>query len=326
MIILIYGDDALRVKERVEDMREKFVQKFDPTRMNADDFSFPNAEGEKSTVVGALQASPFLAEKRMVVIRGLLSSLKKADVTFWSPVFSMIPPSTIAVFADILEVAKLQKTEGYKNLAAQPDVHLYPLLPLEGRELATWAMQRAKEHGADITAPLLSRLLTRVVADTWRVDAELRKLAAYAGGLPITEKMIDELVARDVEENIFAFLDTLSANNPKQTLARLADERHAGAGDFQLFGMLVRQIRLLTQVRDLMDERLGVTKTDVADALGLHPFVAQKILSEARLWSKERLRTLHTLAFDLDHAAKTGLDPEIAVDRLVSAMLLHRAG
>ena len=325
MIILIYGEDALRVKERVEDMRQKFVAKFDPAGMNLDEFAFPGAEGERSTVVGALQASPFLGDKRMVVIRGLLSSLKKTDNAFWLPVFPLLPSSTIAIFADVVEIAKIQKTDAHKTLAAQKDAHLYPLLPLEGRELTLWAMARAKEHGANIAPTLLARLLTRVANDSWRLDAELRKLAAYANGAPITEAMIGELVARDVEENIFAFLDTLSANNPKQTLARLADERHAGAGDFQLFGMLVRQIRLLLQVRNLMEERIGVTKTDVADTLGMHPFVAQKILTEARKWSPERLAKLHNLAFDLDRAAKTGLDAEIAVDRLVSAMLLHRA-
>lgn len=325
MIILIYGEDALRVKERVEDMKKKFVEKFDPAGMNLDEFAFPGAEGDKSTVVGALQASPFLGDKRMVVIRGLVSSLKKTDNTFWLPVFPTIPASTIAIFADIAEISKLQKTEAHKTLAALNDVHLYPLLPLEGRELTLWVTSRAKEYGANISSALLARLLARVANDSWRVDAELRKLSAYANGAPITEAMIGELVARDVEENIFAFLDTLSANNPKQTLAKLADERHAGAGDFQLFGMLVRQIRLLLQVRNLMTERIGVTKADVADALGMHPFVAQKILAESRKWSPDRLKKLHNLAFDLDRAAKTGLDPQIAVDRLVSAMLLHRA-
>ena len=133
--------------------------------------------------------------------------------------------------------------------------------------------------------------------------------------------MIRTLVSSEYRENIFALMDAMSADRASFALKKLHEERVAGADEFPLFGMLMRQIRLLLQVRSLCDESPNVGKQDVANALGLHPFVAQKVLGEARRRSFERMKEWHGLASDLDLSMKRGLAPDVAVDRLVAAML-----
>ena len=85
--------------------------------------------------------------------------------------------------------------------------------------------------------------------------------------------------------------------------------------------MLVRQIRLLLQVRALCDEAPRTGKQDVANRLGIHPFVAQKLLAEVARRSSLTLESMHSRASELDLAMKRGLDPSVAVDRLVAMML-----
>lgn len=322
MIIFIYGDDALRVKERAIDMRQKFAEKFDPAGMNVDEFVVKDGlDAERGAVIGAAQASPFLAEKRMVVIRNLVSSLKKAESKPWLEGFLKVPSSTILIFADSVPPTALEKSEIFKVLQGQPDVHVYPLPQLEGGELSTWSMARAKFHGVTISTSALSSLLGRTGSDSWRIDAELQKLGAYAGGEAVTQAMVTELVRVESDEDIFAFMDALASGQAVRTLQKLAEERSAGADAFQLFGMLARQVRLLLQARAILDANSRAQKQDLADGLGIHPFVAQKLLSEVRSWPAEKLETLHGLAFKLDKSMKTGLDPDIAVDRLVASFL-----
>jgi DNA polymerase-3 subunit delta len=322
VIIFIYGDDALRVKERAEDMRQKFAEKFDPTGMNVDEFVVRDSfDAERGTVIGAAQASPFLSEKRMVVVRGLVSSLKKAEARPWVEGFTRVPSSTILIFADAVASSALEKSEIFKALKDTPDVHAYPLPQLEGGELTTWAMSRAKLHGAILMPAMLSALLSRTGSDSWRIDAELQKLAAYANGRPIDQKMITDLVRVESEADIFAFMDALSSGQSARALGKLAEEREAGGDEFQLFGMLLRQIRLLMQARDVLDRNPKAMKQEFADALSVHPFVAQKLLNEVRSWSPAKLESLHGLAFKLDKSMKTGLAPDISVDRLVSSFL-----
>jgi DNA polymerase III subunit delta len=322
VIIFIYGDDALRVKERAEDMRQKFVEKFDPAGMNLDEFTVrASVDTERGAVMGAAQASPFLSEKRMVIIRGLVSTLKKADAKPWVEGFARVPSSTIVIFADVVAATTLEKAELFKALKAIPDVHTYPLPQLEGSELTSWTKQRAALHQADLSTAMLSLLLSRTGSDSWRIDAELQKLAAYAHGTPIDQDMIMSLVPADAQEDIFAFLDALATGQPAKVLAKLASERQAGTDDFQIFGMLTRQIRLLLQARSVLDSNPQATKQTLAETLSVHPFVAQKLFQETRSWSAQRLERLHTLAFTLDRSLKSGLASDVSVDRLVTAFL-----
>ncbi len=322
MIIFIYGDDTLRVKERAEDMRQKFVEKFDPTGINVDEFVVRDGlESERGTVIGAAQASPFLSEKRMVVIRGLVSSVRKTESKLWVEGFSRVPSSTIVIFADAVAPATLEKSEIFKSLKDTPDVHVYPLPQLEGHELTAWVAARAKVHGAILLPAVLAALLARTGNDSWLIDAELQKLAAYANGVPIDQKMITELVRVESQEDIFGFMDALSSGQSSRALGKLAEEREAGTDEFQLFGMLLRQIRLLLQARDVVDSNSKAMKQDIADALSVHPFVAQKLLNEVRSWSPAKLESLHGLASKLDKSMKTGLAPDVSVDRLVTSFL-----
>lgn len=322
MIIFIYGDDTLRVKERASEMRQKFADKFDPAGMNVDEFVVKDGlDAERGAVIGAAQASPFLAEKRMVIIRNLVSSLKKAESKPWLEGFSKVPSSTILIFADSVTPAALEKSEIFKVLHDQPDVHTYSLPQLEGGELTSWSAARAKFHGVNISSSVLSSLLARTGNDSWRIDAELQKLGAYAAHEPVTPAMVTALVRVESDEDIFAFMDALASGQAVKTLQKLSEERAAGADAFQLFGMLARQIRLLLQARAILDLNPKAQKQDLADGLSIHPFVAQKLLTEVRSWSAEKLESLHGLAFKLDKSMKTGLDPDISVDRLVTSFL-----
>ncbi len=323
MIVLVYGDDAFRVAMRTRDLIEKFALKFDPARMNIDTFvCVKKNDSVLPRITDAVMASPFLTTKRMVCAEGMFSTITtKPDAEPWIAMLGRVPESTILVVSDSAPQEKVEKTEVWKRVSGMPDVHIYPFPLLSGAALHTWVIDRAKVHGAIMVPAAASALVSRAGNDSWRLETDIAKLAAYAGGAPVSEAMIDAVVSREYREDIFAFMDAMSADRAPFALQRLHQERMGGADEFALFGMLVRQIRLLVQVRALCDERGNVGKQDVADALGLHPFVAQKVLSEARRRSLTCMREWHSLAADLDGAMKRGLAASVAVDRLVAAML-----
>ncbi len=323
MMLFVYGDDHLRVKERTEDLKKKFLDKYDPTGMNVDDFVVKEGSlPDVGDILQATQAAPFLTEKRLVVIRGLVSALKKADAKSWTEGFLRTPSSTVILFSDELSQSDFDKKELAKALASVPDAHKYPLPKLEGAELIVWAKERVLRLGVIITPTLLQDIFQRTKNDAWRIDAELQKLAAYANGEPVTSAMVDLLVRSDSEADIFAFMDALASPSPLKALKKLENERASGSDDFQLYGMLMRQLRLLIQARAVLETKRDATKQDIANAVKIHPFVAQKVLQEVRDWSKEDLLRTHELALKLDKAMKSGIKPEISVDRLVSEWLV----
>ncbi len=323
MFLFVYGDDHLRVKERTEDLKRKFLEKYDPTGMNVDDFVIRDkALPDVGDILQSTQAAPFLAEKRFVVIRGLVDAVKKTEAKSWIEGLSRTPSSTVILFSDNVSADEFEKKELAKALSVMPEAHKYPLARLEGSELINWAKERVLRLGAIITPALLQEIFSRTKDNAWRIDAELQKLAAYANGEPISEVMIDLLVRPDTEADIFAFMDALASPSAAKALKKLENERSSGSDDFQLYGMLLRQLRLLIQARAVLETKKDASKQDLATALKIHPFVAQKILSEVKSWSKRELLETHKLAMKLDKAMKSGIKPEISVDRLVSEWLV----
>lgn len=323
MLLFVYGDDHLRVKERVDDLKKKFLEKYDPAAMNVDEFVITaKSDLEPGKILNAVQASPFLSEKRLIIITGLVESVTKAEAKPWIAGFERAPESSVVIFSDDLSVENFSKKELGKTLSILPNVHTYPLPRLAGAELIAWARERVVKLGLTITPSVLDEILRRTKDDAWRTGGELEKLSAYARHEPVTMEMVDLLVRADYEADIFGFMDALASPVPRKALDKLFSERKAGGDDFALFGMLLRQIRLLIQARSVLDDNPKAQKQDIASLLAIHPFVAQKLLAEVRSWAAIDLAKTHALAQKLDLAMKSGIKPAISVDRLVSEWLI----
>jgi DNA polymerase-3 subunit delta len=323
MILLVYGDDGFRVKERVKEFVKRFQEKHDPAGLNYDEIVFSiKSECDCARVADAITASPFLAEKRMVRVNGVLSFVTtKSDAARWATTFERVPQSTIVVLVDVGPKEKIEKTDLFKRITAMKDVHVYPYGTMSGSELRAWVQQRAIEHGATLVPAIADRLIDRVGSDSWRLENEIAKLSAYAGSAPIDETMIRAIVSTEYHDDMFGMIDALSSGKAVFALQKLAEERAAGVEEFPLFGMIARHIRLLLCAKAYCEEHPHAGKQDIADAFEIHPFVAQKALAEAKRYSFAQIRAWHTSATELDSAMKRGLSADLAVDRLVAALL-----
>jgi len=328
MIIFIYGDDGPRLKTKLLQLTTQFTTKFDTTGLNlASFYNSPPAMGELvgaltyPDVLQAVMSSPFLSEKRMVIVHNLMDGLKKDDAIMWADGLAKTPSSTILVLVDNLDPTKVEKHELFKRLKDGAEVHTYAEVKREGAALYSWLIDEAKKQGAQLSLSVATDLATRVGDDAWQLQNELAKVVAYANGAAITTTMLDLLVQSSSESNIFAFVDAISQRDAKNALRLLATERAAGSVDFYLLTMLARQIRILLQICVLLADEPGAA-ADVAKRLSLHPFVAGKATSQAKRFTLLQLLNLHQLLVKLDHDAKTGgLDAGLAVDRLVAEML-----
>lgn len=323
MLIFVYGDDALRVSEKVHEMRDRFLAKFDASGMNLAEFPTPGASDLPfAEILQATQSAPFLSEKRMVIIRGLLDSVKKTEHKQWVDGLHRIPASTIVVLAEDLDAKAVEKHGIFTAVKDVAEMHHYPQEKLAGAALTKWITERARRQGATIDPKTADMLAARVGDDVWRLGQETDKLAAYAQGA-ITAPMLDLLVARDSASNIFSLVDAVAGRDARTALRLLHEERLAGSADLYVLAMLARQLRLLLQVKYLTTERAGVDKSTVATALALHPFVAQKTLAQAGKYTLSALAGLHGLVTRMDRDAKRGkIDPTVAIDRLVAEMVM----
>jgi len=88
---------------------------------------------------------------------------------------------------------------------------------------------------------------------------------------------------------------------------------------FSLWGMVVRQFRLLLQAREILDARGG--REQVASALGVHPFVAGKTADQAKRFSMSALESIHHKLLEIDEGVKSSqVTLDLALDMLVGEL------
>lgn len=323
MFLAVYGEDELRVREFAEDLLEKFVAKYDPSRLNGEVFDF--ATVSRDVLASSLQAAPFLSEKRFLFLKNVAHELKKADVAFWTELFGRLDASTSLCFVDVLDGAVWKKSYLGVWLATLPaeNVKHFPITQFTRTEYIAWIRARALRMGAEISEKSASLLYERVGGVGQELALELHKLAAYAAGSPVSEEMIDLLVPRRSASDFFTFLDLLPVAEPEALVRALRKEEGSGSDAFGIFGGLLRQLRILVSVTSLLDAGVASQK-EIAGILGIHPFVAQKAIQASRHFSSPSLSLALERAGGWDRGMKSGFSAEMMVDRLLVELLFAR--
>ncbi len=277
----------------------------------------------------ACDAIPFLADKRLVVVKGLLTRLsprkerelaaaQKEFLEALAGYLPRLPETTRLIFVEdhalpanhpILQLA--QKDErGYAKQFEPPDAKALP----------AWIGKRTRKHGGEIEPQAAQQLAAVVGADLRLLDQEIAKLVTYTNAeRPIAKEDVDALVPYAQAAGVFDLVDALGRRDGRtsaRTLHRLLD---MGEHPLSLMAMIVRQFRLLIQVTELKAK--GATAQDIAQRLGIHPFPARKLYDQATYFTPSQLETIYHHLLDIDVAIKTGeIEAEAALDLLVAGL------
>lgn len=319
---IFHGEDALSVDEAVGKMRAQMLEE-DPAAMNISEFDGQTTA--PAEVIVAAASFPFLASKRLIIVKGMLAWLtrkgageigkKGIDVLLTD--LPNLPPTARLVFVEHEELAKTHKIlklagenpNGYEKAFAAP------------KDSTQWILKRARDaYGAKIQPQAAAALASVTGDDLRRADNELLKLVSYVDeGQEITETHVAALTPYVPEASMFALVDAMvegRADVAAKTLHSLLD---AGETPFSLYGMIVRQFRLLLLAREHLSA--GGAPGELAGVLKSAPFVAQKASSQSRRFSVEALETIYATLLDYDVKMKTGrIDPELALDLLIAGL------
>lgn len=316
---ILHGGDFLRQKKQLDRFRAQMGPEETAT-LNIHEF-----DGETSSVseiLAAATAVPFLAERRLVIVRGLLNHLvregrnKKASEQLLTALPNL-PSFTRLVFVEdddlkpthpILRFARESQTAHIQHNSSP-------------KNLSNWLRRRARsEYGTELEPRAAHALATVVGDDIRRAENELFKLANYTHQeRRITEADIALLTPYVAPVNLFHMVDALASGNSQTAMRRLQDLLTAKERDpIMLFGMIIRQFRLLLLAKEHMESS---KTTDMAKDLRVHPFVAQKLREQARRFSSQQLETIYRHLHERDIAVKTGeLGATLVLQMLVSEL------
>lgn len=321
MIIFVTGEDGFSAARHVQAMKRRFSEKYDASNMNVTEFlGKPNLQ--IGSIVEAACSPGFLSDRRMVIVDGLLSQVtRKPDAKPWIEALAGLPKEHILILIDAISDKKFSRHALQKGLSEQHDVHTYHFPASSPAHAQKHVLDMAREQGLPMTQQDAGLLVRFVGTDMWQLFHEVSKLGAFAKDRQLTSQDIELLVVRNTEDAMFDFIDAISMRNAVSASQLLDAQRQAGISDFHLFAMIVRQIRLLLGTAALMQDG-NVIKQELAAELGVHPFVAQKLLGQAQAFVYEDLIALHDAVFRFDEDLKAGrIDARSVVDRVFVALV-----
>lgn len=317
MIIFLYGDDSYRSTRKLAAIREKFHRENDPTSTNEHVFDLADKKISFEDVYAALGSLGFFSAKRLVVVKNAFGrknlakelaeylkgapNLEDVVLAFWE---SGVPDKRVALWRQL-----------YKEKFAEE------FGQLKGAALIKWILDEAKKRataagaagqGGDIERELAILLAQAYPADMWRLSSELDKLIAFAAGKKITKELVKGFGHTVLNTNIFDFVDALTAKNDAR-LAELFSNIIDAENELYVLSMMHRQFRLLWQAKR-QKEKLSSSQ-ELAKEIDVHPYVAQK------LWSQAENASLTQIRRSIDHLVRAELD--IKTGRSTPALALQ---
>jgi DNA polymerase-3 subunit delta len=314
-IFILYGNDEFAITRRLKDFESDFS---DPTTAGMNTARFEARSMSEDEFNNAINAMPFLAPKRLVILSNPSAKYNNpAARKKIEEYISKAPDSARLVMHELIEPKEAEKHWLIKWATKNETlVKTQAFMLPKQRDMAGWIVNEAKKQGGRIEPAAAAKLAEMTGVDTRQAGMEISKLLAYVNwDRPVQGSDVEAVCIVTSQQSVFDFVDALSQGNGRSAqrlLHRLLENEEA----FSLWGMVVRQFRLILQAREILDGRGN--KDDVARALGVHPFVAEKTAGQAARFSIEALENIYRKLLGIDEMVKTGqFTLDLALDALI---------
>ncbi len=319
MIINIFGEDNYRSYLYLQKMIEKFKTERDPQGYNV---VFVDAlKDDVSKILSEMMSVPFLAEKRMIIVKNILSS---SDKDLLSALIvkikdNKLPESNIILF---YQVEKLGRVKEIKELDVllRKEKFSQEFEVLSGAKLSAWVKKEIEDRGGKISNLALN-YLSQNSNSNWEINNLIDQVIAYKAGQEIEVKDLELFLDVGVDNNIFNMTEAVAVGDKKTAYKLLNKQRDLGEDENHLFLMILRQFRILIILKDFFDNNPNVRSDEAGKILGLHPFVIKKSLGLVKKYNFNNLKRIYNNLLDIDIKTKTGLaDPSLLMDLFIESV------
>lgn len=276
-VYVFHGGERMLVAQAIEAVRRATVGE-GPRGLSEDHYEAQ--ETPPARVIDACRMLPMLSKWRLVLVRSV-DQWRAADLEQFLPYFAAPTPSTVLVL-----VAERVDARIKFGLDAKKRGYLFEAAPPDERDLGPWLEAEAKRRGTSFAPGAAATLALTVGANLTALSDALDRLQSYAGGRPITDADIDELVAASRGAGKFELPEAVADRDLARALAlvhALAAQREPGLLTLSFIAM---QIRKLARVRDALER--GEERA-IAQLARIPPPAVPRAIAQARKWSAAQL-------------------------------------
>jgi DNA polymerase-3 subunit delta len=304
MITTLTGSNFFALHKRLNELVNTFVKEQGDLALERIDAE----EAEIQAIIDALQNLPFLASRKMVVVRGLSQNKLAAEKV--EQIISAAGTDTDLI---LFEPAVDKRTSYFKVLKTKTQLEEFSELDIHG--LAVWLMEEAKNRGGNLAQTDAGYLVNRLGTDQNLLSNELDKLLAY--DLKITRQTIGLLTEQQPQSKVFDLLDAAFGGNKSRALKLYEEQRAQKVEPQAILSMIAWQLHLLAVTKSAD----GKSTATIAKDLGMNPYPISKAAQLAHKLSDEKFKEMVDFAFEIDYKSKTSaLDLDEALKTYITTL------
>ncbi|HZY30168.1 MAG TPA: DNA polymerase III subunit delta, partial [Candidatus Methylomirabilis sp.] len=260
---------------------------------------FRPGERETASILGSARTLPFLAARRVVLIRGAEALSKQQQEELLSYLNDPSPTTCLILAATRLDL----RTRLAGALQQKGVVSRFERLGMDSMKDALLAA--ARERGKRLSPEAMTLLFTLAGDDLRQAIYGVEKAALFAGEREeITPQDIEAQVGETRARSIFQLTDAVGVKNLEAALRCLTALLDNGEEPLAILGMLARQIRLLLRAKALRE--LATPLNEMTRTLALPPRVVEGLAKCGASISWEELAGAFHSLYRADLAIKTG--------------------
>jgi DNA polymerase-3 subunit delta len=301
-LYVIAGGDRPKIARALHRLRARVGEE------GVEHLSATDTTGEEA-VAACNSLGLFGAGRRLVVVDEVhrwKAADAKAVVEY---VEAPAPDTVLALVAD-----EMKKDAALAKAAAKAgDLLIFDVVK---RKLPEWVGEQFGLANVRADRAACEALVAIVGDDLYELSNEVAKLAAWAGGGPVTEADVKMLAAGRAETSVFELSDAWGRRDVGAALAACESRLERGDDPNRLLGLLTSHVDRVAQCHAWAAE--GMTSKDAATKLKKSPYYVQKLFAQAANFGIDELRDAVVRLAELDLALKGG-------SRLAGDLELERA-
>lgn len=303
-VYFVYGQEYYLI----EQVKQTFFERLKITKDSLNFAHFDCEETEFPVIYEELQAMPFFEDYRLVFMEQpyFLTSDKKAWEQQYIDQFidylkEPVASTILVIFANYEKIDERKKlSKQLKKAGTLIDVH-----PLSEQEVTKYVQQYLENQGVPFNRETLAYFLKACDYQLTKSMQELQKLQLYlTDEQQLTTTIIDQLIPKTLEQNIFELTQNVLLGNKTQALQLFDELCLQGEEPIKMIAILIGQLRLFIQTKFLMSK--GYQQANIAEQLKIHSYRVKLAMQDVRKYETTRLFDLYNQLVELDYQIKTG--------------------
>lgn len=261
-------------------------------------------------LISLANTMPFFSEKRLILVED--SGFFKAASDELAEAMADIPDTTCMVFVESVVDKRNRLYKKVKELGYAAE-----LKKQDASQLARWAAGILARNGRKITAATMELFLEKTGDDMETISSELEKLISYTMGREVvTAEDVEAVTTVQVTNKIFEMVNAIVKGKTGTAMDLYEDLLTLKEPPMRILFLIARQFNQLFLAKELVDS--GADRSAIASKLKVPPFVAGKLMPQARSFTREQIAGCVEACVEAEEAVKTGrLGDRMAVELMI---------